>query len=148
MYVPIPILLAIEFLQHGENDVMKHQLRVGVVGVAEPMTADIESDFYEWARIEHDYAGDGMDLPIHLRHLLLFKCFNLLTAIQGDHDIAHYLIPDATRWFQTQFLATEAEVLINECRRHVTAGLSIDPSFCSPWRTVSLNELKKGQTDA
>ena len=128
----LPLLIVLEHLAHHDDDRMEHLLRVGVVGMPEPpLTAEIESDVYEWPRVKRIVAFGGVELPLRLMNLFLFKCFGALWPDLDGTDIAQWPLYDATHWIQTQFLGEEADILLTELRRHVTPGLSIHWNHCS-----------------
>lgn len=132
------MLTVIEHLKHHDDDRMEHLIRIGVIGVREPLTVGIESDFYEWPRIKEIQTDGGINLPARLLNLFIFKCFDQLWPALDGLDIAEWVLPDATPWVKSQFPADEAEILLTELRRHVTPGLVGDPARCTSMIPVIL----------
>ena len=118
------MLISIEHLKHHDDDRMEHLIRIG-----------IESDFYELPRLLMVSDG-GIDLPMHIRNLLIFKSFDLTKGDLDGSDIAQRPIYDATPWIETQFLAAETEILLAELRSHVTPGLTINWAHCSAFLKI------------
>lgn len=118
----IPLLLAIEFLQHHDDDRIVHLVRSGVVGMAEPLTVEIESEFYQWPHILNLWTDGDFALPPRLRDLFIIKCYQVLLPTLEFSDIGEIYIPDATAWVEIHFLTSEAEILLQELRRHVPPG--------------------------
>jgi hypothetical protein len=118
--------MKIEQIVHDDDDRLEHEVRIGVVGVEQPLTVIIESDFYEWPRIKDYQTYGGIDLPMKMLDCLVFRCFELLLPTMGDNDFGEETLPDATRWIEVQFLTSEAETILAALRRHVTPGLYVD----------------------
>lgn len=148
MSVGIPLLLAMELVSHGEDDLVRHNLRIGVVGMQEPIDVDIVSDFYQWPRIEADNGFDGILLPLKLRHHFIFKCFDAMVDVLGDSNLGEWILPDATSWLEVQFLSSEAATLITELRQHVPPGSQIDLSRCTAFTPVPHRLLRGGDERA
>ena len=109
-------------MKHHNDDRMEHQLRVGVVGAKEPLTAKIESNFYRNPRVQNSWGG-GLNLPGPLENAFLLKCFGHLAVNPVDAHIREVFTPDATHWINTSFDPADAHALLMELRRHVTPGL-------------------------
>lgn len=120
----IPLLMVLELLKHHDDDRMEHQLRVGVVGVKEPITAEIESDFFANPRVT-DISGHGLDVPGQLENDFVLKCFGLLWPDPWGcgTEVRELFLHDASSWIKAQFLTADAEVLETELRRQVTPDL-------------------------
>src|SRR5438132_3849590 len=115
--LPVPLHMKIERLAHHDDDRLEHEVRIGVVGVEEPLTVVIESDFYAWPRIMDYQTYGGIDLPLKLLNYFVFRCYELLLTTMGDTEIGEETMPDATRWIEVQFLTFEAETILAELRR-------------------------------
>jgi hypothetical protein len=126
--LPVPLHVTIELAAHDDDDRLEHEIRLGVVGVPEPLTVRIESNFYVWPRIKQYCSCGGINLPQRLLDLLIFKWFEILSSELGEWgtDIVEWTVPDATRWIEVEFLTREAEIILAELRRHVTPGLEVD----------------------
>ncbi len=123
---PVPLHIKIEELAHHDDDRLEHELRVGVVGVDQPLTVTIESDFYELPRIVDYQSLGGIDLPNRLGDALVFACFESVRFQMSDTPFGELTLPDATRWVEIQFVTADAEIVLAELRRHVTPGLYVD----------------------
>jgi hypothetical protein len=136
--LPVPVFMTLELVAHHGDDRLEHELRVGVVGVNQPLVVKIESQFYGWPHVKEYQSYGGIDLPERLQDAFVFKCFELLATQLDGTDHAHLWVPDATRWIEVQFLDAEARVLLDVLRRQVTPGLVVDerqaPPGMIPWR--------------
>jgi hypothetical protein len=137
-HLEIPLCMVLERLVHQDDDRIEHELRVGVVGVDQPLVVEIESQFYEWPHVKEYHALGGICLPGRLLDTFVFKCFELLAPQLDGMDHAHLWVPDVTRWIEVQFLDAEARVILDVLRRQVTPDLIVDegqpPPGMIPWR--------------
>jgi len=134
----IPLLMAIEFLKHHDDDRIVHLVRVGVVGMDEPLTVEIESEFYQWPHILTLWTDGGFDLPQRLQDLFIITCYKALLPTLEFSDIGQIYTPDATVWIQTHFLTQEVEILLEELRRHVPPDWVDDGARYSAFQHLSL----------
>lgn len=118
----IPLLMSLELLKHHDDDRMQHQLRVGVVGVERPITADIESDFYKNPRVTDSW-GAALDVSASLEDAFVVACFDMLHPTMDGPAIGEIYLPDATDWIERVFPAADAQVLLAALSRQVTPGL-------------------------
>ena len=67
-----------------------------------------------WSGLAFSYQDNVLAVPKRLRDAFVFKALELLTGTMCQYggDRGHLPLLDCTRWIETQFLTTEARLLL------------------------------------
>ena len=105
------------------GDRFNHEVKFGVVGVSEPTTVVISSDYYgKPITIEERIQRGVVDLPSRLLDLLAIKCFRLMASAIIEHggESGWWTLADISLWVRRGCESADAEQILRELSRHTS----------------------------
>jgi len=123
----IPLHVEMRLLDRDEDDLGDHRVEFGVAGVDAPAGVVISSEMYGNPVIKERIRRGGIDLPDRLLDSLAIACFRVVGSFIVEHDgnSGSWTAVDVTRWIRHHWANDDADQIIRELSRRVTAALDV-----------------------